>query len=401
MSNILVTNALVAKEALAILQNMVSFAKNVNRDYESEFTGNQGRGYSPGQTINIKRPPRYTYRAGRVSLPQPTVETSIPITLQQGGTDINFLMLEKTLTLQNFEKKMMAACVAVVNEIDRQGLDMARRTTANLVGTPGSPPNSQAAALALLTNGGRILNEMATPQTDRLLVVNPAMNANILQGFTGMFNPAATNSAGFKQGMVQSMLGFDVAMDQNVSRHVNGTQAAGTLTVNGAGQSGSSLTVAATTGTITQGTVFVVAGTNAVNPQSRQDTGSQQQFVVTANVASGATVIPIFPAITASGAFQTVTASPANAAAITIVGAASAAYDANILFHRDAYTLAMVPMAEPMKNAGAQVTQMSDDGFTVKVTTGYDTVNDNQVTRLDVLFGWAAPYAELATKVVA
>ena len=90
MSNVLVTSSLVAKEALAILQNMLGFAKNVNRDFQSEFTSNQGRGYSPGQTINIKRPPRYTYRAGRVTVPQATVETSIPLTLSQGGTDLNF-----------------------------------------------------------------------------------------------------------------------------------------------------------------------------------------------------------------------------------------------------------------------------------------------------------------------
>lgn len=401
MSNILVTNALVAKEALAILQNMVGFAKNVNRDFESEFSSNQSRGYSPGQTINIKKPPRYTYRAGRVAVPQATVETSIPITLSQGGADLNFTSFERTLTLQQFEKKLMAACVAVVNEIDRQGLDMARRTVGNLVGTPGTPPNSQATALALLTNGGRILNEMAAPQTDRLLVVNPAMNANILQGFTGMFNPAATNSAGFKQGMVQSMLGFDVAMDQNVSRHTNGTQAAGTATVNGAGQTGTTLTVAALGGTITQGTVFTIAGVNAVNPQSRQDTGSLQQFVATANFAGGATSVTVYPAITPSGAFQTVTASPANGAAITIVGAASAAYDSNILFHRDAFTLAMVPMSEPAAGSGAKVSQMSDDGFSVKVTEVYDGINDNSMMRLDVLFGWAAPYPELACKVVA
>lgn len=401
MSNILVTNALVAKEALAILQNMVGFAKNVNRDFESEFSSNQSRGYSPGQTINIKRPPRYTYRAGRVAVPQATVETSIPITLSQGGADLNFTSFERTLTLQQFEKKLMAACVAVVNEIDRQGLDMARRAVGNLVGTPGTPPNSQATALALLTNGGRILNEMAAPQTDRLLVVNPAMNANILQGFTGMFNPAATNSAGFKQGMVQSMLGFDVAMDQNVSRHTNGTQAAGTATVNGAGQTGSVLTVAALGGNVTQGTVFTIAGVNAVNPQSRQDNGSAQQFVVTANALAGATTLSVYPAITASGAFQTVTASPANAAAITIVGAASAAYDSNILFHRDAFTLAMVPMSEPTAGSGAKVSQMSDDGFSVKVTEVYDGINDNSMMRLDVLFGWASPYPELACKVVA
>ena len=68
MSNILYTNSIVAKEALAILQNMCKFAKNVNRDFQSEFGDNQARGYSPGQTINIKKPPRYQYRAGRVEI---------------------------------------------------------------------------------------------------------------------------------------------------------------------------------------------------------------------------------------------------------------------------------------------------------------------------------------------
>ena len=102
-----------------------------------------------------------------------------------------------------------------------------------------------------------------------------------------------------------------------------------------------------------------------------------------------------------SGAFQNVTASPAANAAITIVGAASAAYDANIMYHKDAFTLAMVPMFEPLSGTGAKVTQMSDDGFTVKVTQFYDGVNDNNLMRLDVLFGWAATYPELACKLVA
>ena len=91
MSNIFVTNNIVAKEALAILQNMCKYAKNVNRDFQSEFGDNQARGYSPGQTINIKKPPRYQYRAGRVALPQATVETTVPLVLQQGGCDGNIL----------------------------------------------------------------------------------------------------------------------------------------------------------------------------------------------------------------------------------------------------------------------------------------------------------------------
>jgi hypothetical protein len=402
MSNVLVTSSLVAKEALAILQNMLGFAKNVNRDFESEFGSNQGRGYSPGQTINIKRPPRYTYRTGRVSVPQATNETSIPLTLSQGGTDLSFTSLERTVSVQQFEQKMQAAVAAVVNEIDRQGLDLARRTVANAVGTVGTLPTTQATAYALLTQGNQKLDEMAAPRDrQRALVVNPAMNAAVLQGFGGLFNSQGPVGKGYESGLYQNAFGLSVDMDQNVSRHTNGTAVATTNTVNGAGQTGSTLTTAALNGTLTVGTVFTIAGVNAVNPQSRQDTGSLQQFVVTAAAAASATSVSISPAITPTGAFQNVTASPASGAVITILGAASAAYDSNIMYHKDAFTLAMVPMFEPMAGTGAKVTQMSDDGFSVKVTQFYDGVNDNNMMRLDVLFGWAATYPELACKVVA
>jgi len=402
MSNVLVTSSLVAKEALAILQNMLGFAKNVNRDWEDEFTGNQNRGYSPGQTINIKRPPRYTYRAGRVSVPQATTETTVPLTLNQGGTDLAFTSFERTLSVQQFEQKMQAAVAAVVNEIDRQGLDLARRATYNAVGTVGTYPTSQASALQILTQGQQKLDEMAAPRDrQRSIVVNPAMNASIVQGLAGLFNSASTIGKQYQSGMFVDGLGLNVAMDQNVTRHTNGTAVINTNTVSGASQTGSTLTTAALNGTLTVGTVFTIAGVNAVNPQSRADTGSLQQFVVTAAAASSATSVSISPAITPSGAFQNVTASPANSATITILGAASASYDANVMYHKDAYTLAMVPMFEPLPNTGAKVTQMSDDGFTVKVTQFYDSVNDNNLMRLDVLFGWAATYPELATKVVA
>ena len=402
MSNVLVTSSLVAKEALAILQNMLGFAKNVNRDFQDEFTSNQSRGYSPGQTINIKRPPRYTYRAGRVSVPQATVETTVPLTLSQGGTDLNFTSFERTLSVQQFEQKMQAAVAAVVNEIDRQGLDLARRTTYNAVGTVGTLPTTQATALAIMTQGQQKLDEMAAPRDrQRSVVVNPAMNASIVQGLAGLFNNSSTIGKQYQSGMFVDGLGLNVAMDQNVARHSNGTAVQATNTVNGANQTGATLTVNALNGTLTVGTVFTIAGVNAVNPQSRADTGSLQQFVVTAAAASSATSVLISPAITPSGAFQNVTASPANSATITILGAASAAYDSNIMYHKDAFTLAMVPMFEPLSGTGAKVTQMSDDGFTVKVTQFYDGVNDNNLMRLDVLFGWAATYPELACKVVA
>lgn len=400
MTNTLVTCSIVAKEALAILENMVSFAGMVNRDWEDEFTGNQSRGYSPGQTINIKRPPRYTYRAGRVALPQATVETTIPLTLSQGGCDLNFTSLERTLSLQKLEDKLQAALATVANEIDRQGLQMARLNTFNCIGTPGTLPNTQALALAAFTDTNRRLDEMAAPRDKRrAFVMGPAMNAASVVGLAGLFNGQDKISKQFGSGMMVDSLGLAYAMDQNIDTHVNGTQAVAGTNINGANQTGSSITVAATTGTITRGSTITLPGVFAVNPQSRTSTGVLAQFVVTADVAAGATSIPISPAIVTSGAFQNVTASPTNGSPFTIFGTASGSYQANIGFHKDAFTLAMVPMWAPPGGKGViDVAQETYKGFTIKVTEFYDGVNDNSIMRLDVLFGWAATYPELAVK---
>jgi hypothetical protein len=399
MSNILVTSSIVAKEALAVLENMLGFAANVNRDWEDEFSGNQARGYSPGTTINIKRPPRYTYRAGRVSVPQSTVEVGVPLSLSQGGTDLGFTGLETTVSLQQFEQKVYAACATVANEIDRQGLDMARVNAFNCIGTPGTLPTTQALAMAAITGMNQRLDEMGAPRDkQRALVMNPAFNGSIIQGFAGLFNSQDKLGKQFGSGMMVDSLGLRYAMDQNVVTHTNGTQPQAGGTVNGANQTGSTILIntASITGTILRGTKITFAGVFAVNPQSRASTGVLAQFTVLADVAAAATSMTISPAITPTGAFQNVTASPANTAVITTFGAANATYGANVAYHRDAFTLAMVPMAQPMAAGGVDVSQMSNQGLTVKVTKYYDPINDYNGMRLDVLFGWAATYPELS-----
>lgn len=398
MSNTLVTCSIVAKEALAILENMVSFAGMVNRDWETEFTANQARGYSPGQTINIKKPPRYTYRAGRVALPQATVETTVPLTLSQGGCDLNFTSIERTLSLQQLEDKLQAALATVANEIDRQGLQLARQASYNVIGTPGSLPTTQALALAAITGINQRLDENAAPRDKRRgLVMGPALNAAAIQGFAGLFNSQDKISKQFGSGMMVDSLGLAYAMDQNVDTHTNGTQAVAGTNINGANQTGSSITVVGLGGTITKGSKITLPGVFNVNPQSRVSTGVLAQFTVTADVAAAATVIPIAPAIVTSGAFQNVSASPTSGAPFTIFGTVSSSYQANVGFHKDAFTLAMVPMWAPPGGKGViDVAQESYKGFNIKVTEFYDGVNDNSIMRLDVLFGWAATYPELS-----
>ena len=398
MSNQLATCALLAKESLAILENMLTFATNVNRDWEDEFTSNQARGYSPGATINIKRPPRYQYRAGRVAAPQSTVEGTVPLTLSQGGGDMNFTGFERTVSLQQMESKLQAMMATVANEVDRQGLALAHYATPNVIGTPGTLPTTQALALAAITGLNQRLDEEAAPRDrQRALIMNPGLNAAAVQGFAGLFNGQTTLTEQFKKGMMVDSLGLSYAMDQNVDNHVNGTAVVATNTVNGAGQQGTTITVNALNGTLTRGSKITFANVFLVNPQSRVSTGTLAQFTVTADAAAAAVSISISPALVNSGAFQSVTNSPANAAVITIFGTASGNYNTNVAFHKDAFTLAMVPMYAPPSGKGViDVATESYKGMNMKVTEFYDGINDNYIIRFDVLFGWAATYPELA-----
>lgn len=401
MSNTLATCDIVARESLEILENMLSFSSRANRDWQDEYTSNMSRGYAPGATINIMRPPRYTYRAGRVSVPQATVQTTVPLTLSQGGCDFNFTSQEKTISItpSRLEDVVAAAIAPVANEIDRQGLALAHYATYNALNPTGAFPASQLAAVQVMTDVNTRLDVMSAPVKDgrRSFIVGPALNGSMVSGFSGLFNMQERIDGQYRTGYMQDSFGLRPGMDQNVDLHTNG--AATATNINGANQTGSTITVVAVAaGTLTRGTVITLPGVNWVNAQSRVDTGTTAMFVVTADVAQGATSIPISPAIVTSGAFQNVTASPTTAAPYVIIGNSSTSYRTNVGFHKNAFTLAMVPMWAPPKRGVIDVAQRTKNGFTVKVTEFYDGTNDNSITRLDVLFGWAATYPELSTK---
>jgi hypothetical protein len=151
-------------------------------------------------------------------------------------------------------------------------------------------------------------------------------------------------------------------MDQNVVNHVNGTCAAGT-NVNGAGQTGSSVTVAAITGTLTKGTVVSFRrrqrGEPAIAPIDRRaaavraDGRRGQRRDLAADLAGHRDLGPVPERH--RFADQLVQA-------FTFIGGASATYATNVGFHRDAFTLAMVPMDAPMAAGGVDVSVMSDQG---------------------------------------
>lgn len=407
MANTIAVSSLIAKAALPILENNLKAAGLVNREYENEWEKGMSRGYMPGQTINIKKPSRYSYRAGNLAVPQDTVISTVPATLQMGGVDLGITSLERTVSIsksEQYELMIEPAMETIANEIDRQGLDLMRRSVPNIIGTPGTTPNTQATANAAWGNVNQRLNELATSGNYRNFIMAPSLYNGMNQGQLVGFNPADGVSKAYRTGQVIDALGFTNAMDQNVAVHTNGSQNVTALTVGGANQTGSTLTLTAvTTGTITRGTKITIPSRFQVNPQNRQSTGASWQATITADVPIGSATLPIDPPITPSGNFQNIDASPANAAPITIFGTASGSYTANVAFQKNAFTLAMVPLFTPGMGSAVggagKVTGVENanyKGFNMSIIEVFDYTSRSFYWRFDVLFAWAALRPETA-----
>jgi hypothetical protein len=402
MANTLLTISMITNEALRVLVNNLAFTNRVNRQYSSKFAI---EGAKIGTVINARKPPRYVGRTGTAIGVEDATETQVPVTLTtQFGVDISFSSADLTLSISDFSNRFIKPAIATIaNKIDFDGLQLFK-TVANSVGTPGTTPNS---LLTYLLAGVK-LDDNSTPMDgERSCIVNPLMQATIVDALKGLFQSSTEIKAQYEKGMMGTAAGFDWYMDQNVGVATIGPQG-GTPLVNGASQSGSSLIVdgftAAAASRLVKGDVFTIAGVFGVNPQNRQSTGALQQFVVTAAVSSdaaGNATIPIFPAITLTGAFQTVTALPADNAALTVVGAANTVSPQGMAFHKDAFTFVSADLQLPRGVDMAARVSDPETGLSVRMVRQYVIATDQFPCRLDILYGWKELYPENACRIQA
>jgi hypothetical protein len=211
----------------------------------------------------------------------------------------------------------------------------------------------------------------------------------------GLFNPTGTISRQFKNGMMgEGILGLDeINMSQSISNHTNGdwgTAITVTSTVSTEGQDTLPISFTGSSKVWNAGDVFTIAGVYAVNPQTRQSTGSLQQFTVTA-VATGSSTatLDISPALfTAGNALATVFAFPQAGAVVTMLGSALTSYPQNLVYHKDAISFATADLLLPqgVDMASRQV----HNGISLRIVRQYDINNDRLPCRIDVLYGYAA-----------
>ena len=239
---------------------------------------------------------------------------------------------------------------ALANAADVLAFQNVYRDIYQSVGTPGTTPS---ATLTYLQAGVK-LSDSATPLKGRVAVLDTMAMATIANTSSTLFNPSAVISENYREGMFgRRQLGIDEwYQDQNRPAHTTGTFTSSTPLVNGASQTGSSLITdgwASGASSLKKGDVFTVGGVYQVNPSSKANTGRLQQFVVTSDISdsSGAMTIAISPSIITSGQLQTVSASPADNAVITVLGATAAASGTlattvspqSLVYHPDAFEI--------------------------------------------------------------
>lgn len=395
MANTILTSQVITREALRILHNKLTFVGNINRQYDDSFAKS---GAKIGDSLRIRLPNQYVVRNGKTLSTQDTTENSVTLQVQtQKGVDVNFSSAELTLSLDDFSKRILDPAMAVLAaSIEADALSM-YADVYQQVGTAGTVPNT----LKTYLQARAALNNSLAPMDDlRTNHLTPEANVEIVDALKGLFQDSTAIKQQYREGIMGRTAGADWYENPLIPTHVNGTVVAG-LTVNGASQTGASLSIAGLTAaqTIKKGTVFTIGGVFSVHPETKSITARLQQFVVTADfTAAGSTgSVSISPSIVTSGAMQNVSGSPASGVALTVTGSASTGYQQNLSFHRDAFTIAFADLVMP-KGVDFAAREVMD-GVSMRIVRAYDISNDNMPCRIDVLYGYKTIRPQLAVRV--
>jgi hypothetical protein len=373
--------------------------RNVNRQYDDSFAV---EGAKIGSTLRIRLPDRALVTDGAALQVQDDNEQFTTLTVaSQKHIGVNFTSAELTMQLDDFAERVLKPRISQLASSIDADVATSFKSIYQSVGTPGTVPSTS----LVLLQAQQKLNEAAAVMSPRYATVNPAANAGLVEGMKGLFNPTDTISRQFKNGMMgEGVLGFDeINMSQSISQHTTGTTptlpiVASTVTAEGS----TSLAISFSSGspTFRIGDVFTVANVYAVNPQTRQSTGSLQQFVVTANLDISSTTtgtLTVSPAMyTSANALATINAFPASGAALTFLGGSATAYPQNLIYHKDAITFATADLLLPqgVDMASRQV----HNGISMRIVRQYDINNDRLPCRIDVLYGFSAIRPQMACR---
>ena len=395
MANDFRTPSAIANEAIMQLENELVLGNKVHTDYSKEFT-------YVGNSVDIRKPTQYLGQDDNLDITgyrEDIEQATHSVTMDKTVTiPIKIGALERTLDFDRWNEDVIQPAVIKMRDRIESALAAEYAKLYHFTGTPGTLPGTFKA----LGAGGSIMTDGGVPNAGRFAIHGTDAALELADGLKGVYVQSKAKSA-FEEAMIGRYAKFDNYESVHAPTHVVGNYG-GTPLVQGASQN---VTYAASkdagtqtlvtdgwpnsrTGLLKAGDVFTIAGVEAVNPVSKQSTGRLQTFVVRSDAnsnGSGVSTLTIAPAIIVDGAYQTVTAAPADNAAITVVsGAANSSHKQSMLLHPKALTLVTRPLDIP-NGQGLKTATKSGNRVTISVSEFVDGNTLDKTCRLDMLFG--------------
>jgi hypothetical protein len=412
-TNTLLTPTTITREALRILHSKLNFVGNINRQYDDKFASSGGK---IGNTLNVRLPAKYKARKTATYSAQNYVERSTPIVMaSQYGVDVSFTSVELTLSLEDFSKRVLQPAVSqLAAEIEGDALAAAFKTVANFVGT-----TSTTMTYKQLAQGGQVLSEQLAGTDSRIALLNPLSRVEFADAVKAFHNPDGDIAKLYREGIIGRASGFDVYENTLIGSHTAGTLAGTPLTTGAAlGVSATTHSWArtadiaidgATSGTTVKAGDVLTFGTLAAgfvdcHPETKASYGKLKKFVATGDVTvvtAGTATVTVSPApIYGSGnGYQNCinTKADTDNMTVTLWSAASANFGQNLQFHPDAFTAVFADL-EDVSKYGSWGSRQTMDGISMRTARQYVLADDAFPCRIDVLWGFAPLYPELAVK---
>lgn len=396
MANTLLTSTVITRKALMVIHQKLNFIGTIFRGYDSKFAQD---GAKIGTTLNIRLPNKYTVGTGAAITPQDTTETNTSITVStQKHVPMEFTSVEQTMSLDDFSDRIIDPAMSVLAAAAEADAFQMTRDVYYQEGTFNTIPNT---FLTYAQVGARLANSLA-PMSSRCIQLPPLDCATFVDTTKALFQDSNAISKQYREGILGRILGLDWYQNTLTDRWTAGNKVS-SVTVSGASQTGSTITLGGVVAsdTFKKGTVLTFAGCNEVHPETKVDTGRLQQFVVTADVISAGTTVAvaISPSIVVSGAGQTVSASPNNSGAVTLVGApaASTTYGISLAYQKTAFAMAFADLDMP-KGVDFAAREVMDD-ISMRIVRQYAVLSDKKTTRVDILYGYKTVRPEFACRV--
>ena len=398
MANTLLTIDMITREALRLAHEKATFLGTINRQFDSSFGAADGK---IGDTLRIRVPSEYTRRQGsRVMDVQDSVQVSTQLVVAtQDGVDMRFNSRELALDLDSFSKLHLEPAMAtMISGIEADVLVGCTKAAYQWGGTAGAAISSLTAPM----EGRTRLNQALAPKGDRYIQVGSGQMASLVGGVATYFNPSGAISEQYREGLVARTAMADYYENERIWSMANTTS----VTLSTAKLAGFVSTLGQTSMVITGLTIssagvgmkFTLANIQDVHPETKQSYGRLKQFTITA--ATDVSTYTISPAIYRSGPRQNVTGTGTTTSsnALTWLGAPNSTYALGLMYHRDAFTFATADL--PLMGSSEKCVRRQYDGLSLRVWQDSDIRNDELLTRIDILYGYAAIRPQWACAIV-